>query len=405
MIRYVAGKAGGWLVLSVLCASTSTAQAATDAAGARSAVHGRVLAEIGRSGLRSLLSASGSLGDLQNRAGSYRLAIQLELARTAPLEGRIGGLDAALEDPGLGPEERDRLTRLRNAAALELATVPRYAASYRTATAQVEALRPFGFLGERPVFLLVRGRGHVRWGGEGLTVLSEGGSVGPAVVVAGRWIVSPGLALGRTDADIRPFSGRSSSTSAGPRLELGGLLAEGWSASIQLGHAWSRNASVVVRPGPGDATEVHSSGWTRATAVTAEVMGRVQLRGSGAMVVSLRPRVGAFLVSAHGLAAADEKGGRTPGRTGGTETLAALRAGASVAAGVGAFSPSLYLGWERELTGPSNLIDDRRALLAAAGLGWSWARGRRLVGDVAVLRGRDGLRRVSEVTLVLILDG
>jgi len=53
----------------------------------------------------------------------------------------------------------------------------------------------------------------------------------------------------------------------------------------------------------------------------------------------------------------------------------------------------------------SALIDDPRALIASVGLTRSWGRGRRVAIEYALLRGRHSLRRVSDLTLVLILDG
>jgi hypothetical protein len=44
-------------------------------------------------------------------------------------------------------------------------------------------------------------------------------------------------------------------------------------------------------------------------------------------------------------------------------------------------------------------------LLLQAGVGRAWGQGRRLVIDYGVVRGASGFRRVSELTLVLILDG
>lgn len=369
--------------------------------------HGRALAEIGRSGLRSLMSASGSLGDLQNRAGSYRMAVQLERARAGALEGRIASLDQALAQPGLAPGERAAMTALRAEAREELAKVPPYEAAYRTGTVQVETLLPFGDAGGRPLFLLIRGRGHVRWGGpDGLRVLSEGASLGPVLVVSGNWIVSPGLSLSRMDVDIGAFDGTSGTTSAGPRLDLGAILGEGWSMAVQLAHVWSHGTSRIQRPGPGESVLVRSEGWSHTTTAQGELKGRFALPGPHAVQLELRPRVGAFVFSSFTPARTNSLGETGTGPFGERETLAAVRAGASFETRLGAWSPNVHAGWERELTRePSNLVDDPHAFLAAAGLGWSWARGRRLSLDWTIIRGLSGLRNVSELTLVVILDG
>lgn len=397
------------VALALLLAAPAAAQTGPPTPeAARQAAHARALAEIGRSGLRSLLSASGNLGDLQNRAGSYRMAAQLERARTAALEGRVAALEQTLADPSLPAQERTALTELRDAARDALASVPRYEAAYRAVTTQAEALMPFGFVGNRPIFLLLRARGHVRWGGaDDLTVFSEGASVGPVVVSSNyRWIVSPGLSLGRTDVEIGPFDGRSGSTSAGPRLELGGILGPGWSVAAQLAHVWSRGGSTIVRPGPAGGTEVSSAGWSQTTSAKAELKGRISLAKSAGARFSLQPRIGAFLISTRSPPVTNSLGERGTGPFGERETVAALRAGGSFETRFGPWGPSLYLGWEHELTDQmSTLIDDPQAFLARVGVSRSWGRGRRLLVDYSLLQGFNGLRQVSELTLVLILDG
>lgn len=401
--------AATWLLTTALIAAPPLA---TPLAG-QSSAHGRgpsphalVLMEVGQSGLRGLLSASGNLGDLQNRAGSYRLAVQLERARVGPLEGRLAALDGALADPGLPAVEREILLDLRAATLADLRAVPSYEAAYRTGTAQLESLTPLGFLGERPLFLLARGRGHVRSDGErGLRVLSEGVSIAPVLVVSSRWIVAVGVGLGRADVDIGPFDGSSGSTSVGPRLDVGGILAEGWSVAVQLGHAWAHGRTTVLRPGPGEPVEVTSEGWSRSTSAKAELAGRLPVMEVGGRDVALRPRVGTFVTSTHAPATTNSLGETGTGPFGERESLAALRAGASLHVG-GPWSPTLYAGWERELTdGTTALVDDPQAILAGAGVSWTWRPGRRVSLDYGLVRGLEGRRRVSELTLVVILDG
>lgn len=403
------GTAATWILLAASpVASPLVAQVAqpSPADMGRPAAHELALARIGRSGLRSLLSASGNLGDLRNRAGSYRLASRLERTRSGRLEGRIAGLERTLEDPSLAPEDRARIVELRDAARAELASVPEYRASYRTGTAQAGALLPFGFFGGRPLFLRIRGRGHARWDeGDGLSVLSEGISVGP-VYASDRWIVSPGLSVGRTDVDIAPFEGSSGSTSGAVQLALGRILGRGWSTAIQLAHGWSQDASRIVRPGPNGGTRVRTEGVSETASGKAEVKGRFSVGSFVDAPVSLVPRLGVFVSSTHVTASTDGVGEQGTGPLGERETYAALRAEAGATSRIGPWSPVLRLGWEHELAnGASNLIDDPDALLAGIGLSWSWARGRRLSLDFDLLRGLNGRRRVSDLTLVVILDG
>lgn len=403
----------GSMIRVTLCAGLASAPLPAQspppvpAEALRQAAFGRALREIGRSGLRGLLSVTGNLGDLQNRAGSYRMAAQLEHARTAALEGRISALDDALSDPTLPPEERQAILDLRDAARDELSAVPRYEAAYRTATTQVEALKPLCFLGDRPVFLLVRARGHVRWGGDdGLTVVSEAVSVGPVVVGSNRWIVSPGLSLGRTDVEIGAFDGSSGTTSLGPRLDVGRILGDRWSFAVHLSHVWVHGASTIVRPGPEEGTEVRTEGWSRSTAAKVELTGRLPIEGPSDLAMSIRPLVGAFMISTSSPATTNSLGETGTGPFGSTERIAALRAGATFEATLGAWSPALFAGWERELTDQmSALVDDPGAFIGSVGLTRSWGRGRRVAIEYTLLRGLRSLRRVSDLTLVLILDG
>lgn len=396
-------------IVAVVVASPLTAQIhrSPPPDGAGRAAHGAALARIGLSGLRGLLSTSSSLGDLRNRAGSYRSAARSEEARVRALEGRIAALDEAMVNPELSPEERAALGDLRDAAENERAAVPAYEAAYRAATVQAETLLPVDLPGPGPAFLLVRGRGHARWGGpDRLTVLSEGASVAPVLVLSERWILSPGLSLGRTDVEIGAFDGHSGTNSLGPHLDVGTILGPGWSAAFRVSHVWARSRSTTVRPGPSGRAQVRSDGRSRTTSARTEVRGRFPLIRSGPLSLSLHPRVGAFLVSTRHSPTTNSLGERVTGAFGSRESLAVVRTGATLAGAVGSWSPTLYLGWERELTEEiSALVDDPRALLGRVGVSWSWSRGRRLSVDYAIVRGLRGFRRASELTVVLIVDG
>jgi hypothetical protein len=369
--------------------------------------HAAALAAMGGSGLRGLLSASGSIGDLQNRAGSYGMAVQLEGARVGGLEGRLGALDAALADPELPSGERNALMAVRAATVAELETVPRYEAAYEAGTAQAESLLPVGFIGNRPLFLLVRGRVHVRGGGaDGLTVFSEAVSAGPVLMASDRWIISPGLVLGRTDVRIEPFDGSSAATSLGPQLSVGFILGRTWGAAVQVGRFWAHGRSVLLRPGPGDPVEVRTESWSETTTAQAELQGRLSAGRAGGLAVAVRPRVGAFFLSRYSPAATNSLGETGSGPFGARETLAALRVGSSLEARIGPWGPVLYAGWERELTDQLSIrVEDPHALHAAAGVSRTWGRGRRVALDYTLLLGIEGARRVSELALVVILDG
>lgn len=393
-------------VATVIAAGRASAQ--TTGALPPGAAHAMALGRIGGSGLRSLLSASGSLGDLANRAGSYRLAAHLERARAAALQGRITALEGALADPALPAPERQRLSTELESASEELRAVPRYEAAYRAATAQAEALSPAGLVGGRPLFLLLRGRAHARRDHEEgrLTVFSEAATFGAVWLPSDRLLVGASLGAGRTDVDIAPFDGQGGSWSIGPRLNFGGILRDGWGASLELGHSWSHGASTVVRPGPDQPIKVRSSGWSEVTSMKTEIVGRLVIAARETLPITIRPRAGVFLTTTHSRPTTNSLGETSTGPFGARETLAALRAGASLATRLGAWSPRLYLGWELELTDEiSRLIPDGEGLLAVVGMSRLLGQGRRLVLDYALIRGQKGLRRVSELTAVLILDG
>lgn len=369
--------------------------------------HAMALGRIGGSGLRSLLSASGNLGDLRNRAGSYRLAAQLEHARVSSLEARLAALEDILANPSLPGPERQRLTTEVQRTRDELRAVPQYEAAYRAATAQVEALLPAGFIAGGPLFLLTRAYGHVRDDrDDGLRVFSEALLIGPVWVPSERLILGASLGVGRTDVDISPFDGHSGSWSIGPRLSVGSVLADGWGFALELGHSWAHGSSRIMQPGPAEATEVLSSAWSETTAFKAEILGRLQLEAPGSVLLTVRPRTGVFLSSAYSPATTNSLGERSTGPFGTRSSLAALRTGASLGTELGGWASHLYLGWERELTDEmSELIHDRDGWLAVVGVSRSLGRGRRFVVDYTRIRGLEELRRVSELTFVLILDG
>jgi hypothetical protein len=332
---------------------------------------------------------------------------QLERTRVGFLGGEIAGLDQALADAGLPAEQRDALLERRRIAAAELLTVPTYTTTHSAATVQGEALVPSGFVGDQPLFMLFRVRGHGRWGGShDLGVLSEAATAAPVLLVSDRWLLAPGVTLGRTDVDIGPFDGSSGATSAGPTLSLGGIITDAWSVSVQLSHLWSKGGSTILRPGSDGPTEVTTDANTRTTSAKVEALGSFAVGGQDGHALTLGPRVGTFLLRTRVLPTTNSLDETGTGPFGAVETVGVVRAGAALGTSRGSWSPSVYLGWESELTGvTSALVGDRHAVLAAAGVGWTWARGRRLSLDWSLVRGLEGRRRSSELTLVVLLDG
>ena len=396
------------VVGSLLCILPGDLAAQSDSTTARRAPpHAEALARIGRSGLRALLSASGGIGDLQNRAGSYRNAVQMERARVGPLQGRLVGLDERLADPDLSVEERAAVLQLRASTLAELEAIPRYEAAYSTATLQLEAMLPFGMLGARPVFLLVRGRGHGRGAGtDRLTVFSEQLDVTAVLVASPRWVLGIGTGLGTTEVDIGAFDGSSNATSRGFQLYAGRIIADGWSVAAQAGHAWTNGRSTIVRPSGAGPVEVRSEGDSKAITAKLGVRGRFALVESRGTSLVARPSAVALLMTTHARPTTNSLGETGSGPFGERETLAALRGGVALEAGTGAWTPSVYLGWERELTDEMSVrVRDPSAVLGSAGLTWTWGRGRRAILEYGYLHGLEGLRRVSDLTLIVLIDG
>ena len=402
-------------IRAVLCVSLTllpTALAAQVPSGPppealRAMARGQALGTLGRSGLRALISASGSLGDLDNRTGAYRMAEQLEGSRLAGLRGLMDALEGRLLSPDLADRERAALQERLDRAESDLAAVPTYLSRYDAATAQAEALRPLGFLGAHPAFLLIRGRGHARWGGpDELTVFSEALTVGPAVLFDDRWVVAPALAVGRTDVSIGAFDGESGSTSLGARLDFGVVLGERWSAALHLAHRWGWESTRVVQPLPSGDTPVWSESRPRKTSAKLEVTGGFTWDLTENRSLMVRPRAGAYLVSTLTPPTTNSLGERGTGPFGERASLGALRAGAELSTEAGPWTPNLFLAWEHEVGNEvPALVADPNAFLVSFGIAKSLGRGRRVGLEYSWLRGSRDRRTARELTVVLIWDG
>lgn len=391
------------LLTALVSQSTLIAQEFDPAeVAARQRALGLAKAQLGRSGLRRFLGSSGVLGDLQNRAGSYRLASRLEFARRSELEARIRRVDEALAGD-LPPEVRDDLERHRHETLTALAKTPTYDARYGSGTLQAESLVPAAFIGGRPAFLLVKARGHRRWDrGEGLDVGSVGIDFALVAVPSDDWMLAAGLSGAFTDVAIAPFSGESGSLGLGPRLDVGFVAGPHWAIGAHAAHRWTGEESTVVRAGEAGPVQVSTEGSSRVSTLKTELMGRYAL--GSPLGLSVRPLAGVYALRSR----SESRENRGPPMRTVTEALFALRVGATLGGSLGAdgrWSPALHLGYEYEVPDDLNrLVPDPHAFVGVLGVSYAFGRVRRLLAEYSVARGFAGLRRSSEASVILLLD-
>src|SRR5690606_32956413 len=112
----------------------------------------------------------------------------------------------------------------------------------------------------------------------------------------------------------------------------------------------ARVGSTIVRPSGEGPVEVRSEGDSKAITAKLEVRGRFALVERRGTSLVARPSAVALLMTTHARPTTNSPGETGSGPFGERETLAALRGGVALEAGTGAWTPSVFLGWERELT-------------------------------------------------------
>ena len=380
--------------------SESIGQQPQDTGAQRRQQIGQARAWLGRTGLRAFISSSGVLGELQNRAASYGVLEGVEAARTAELGARIAGLEEALRGD-LPPTVRQELESDRDRLVTALTTVPEYETEYSAVTVQAGSLLNTGSLGRKPLFGLVRGRGHYRWGGNGqLDVLN--GSLDAALVVlpSAKWMVLLGASGRHTSVDIEPFSGESTVSALGPRVDVGFEADRHWTLAFHGFYGWTSSETTINRPGPGGPVEVTTDETSRSAHMQSVLLGRYRLRNLLGMKnrVTLHPLAGFYLVS-------DRPTGES---VNGSESLGVLRVGSTLTAALGRsrrWQPGLLLAYEWEaVNNISNLVDDPHAIAAMLEVSYSLSLTGRALLEYTAVRGLRGRRGSSELTLVLILD-
>jgi hypothetical protein len=375
---------------------------------ARMRMVGSIRANIGNSGLRRFLSESASLGELENRAASYRIIEQVERSRVAGLEGRIGAIEAALQNPTLPDAERARLESVVGDTRAELGAVPEYRVEYHSSTAQAGSLTELGFLAQRPVFLYAKGRLVRRTDpNEYLRVWAERLELAPAMFLSDSWFVMPGVTMSRTDVDVLPFEGTSGITSFGLRLNLGAVFGDHWAAGLHANHTWDRASVRVIRTGP-EPIPVGSEPRTQTTAVKLEFMCHYDGSDIAFLPRSLRlaPRLGGYILRTAYAQVTNTLGETNTGLFGDSDVLALLAAGVALDVDTGIrLVPDVYFGIDRELPGTmSDVISDRTGIVLAGGLTYIIARSSRAVVTYSYARSAGGWRRSREIDLVLVLD-
>lgn len=356
---------------------------------------------IGTSGLRRFLSESASLGELQNRASSYRMIEQVERARVAQIEGTIAAVSGALRDPRLPNAERIRIEGVLEASRTELVAVPSYRARYATSTGQVGTLTELGFLGSRPAFLLVKGRVVRRTDPDHyLRVLAERVDVAPALFLSPGLFASVGVVGSRSDVDVLPFDGTSGTVSRGLRVDVGVALGSHWAAGMHGEHTWTTGTLEIVRLSP-DPVTVESEPTSRVASAKAEVMGSYE-RGP----MAIAPRVGIYAVHTSYDSVTNSVAETSSGPFGDSDVLGMVAAGVAIEVEVwDNLLPEIYLGADRELQSRmGDVLADRTGVVFAGGLNYSIARAAR-VGITCTYARSGGGRRVSgELDLVAVLD-
>jgi len=400
------------IIALLLCASpTAAAQSSGPPSPeqiARMRMVGSIRASIGNSGLRRFLSESASLGELQNRAASYRMIEQVERARVAGLEGRITAIETALQDPTLPDAERAQLEAVLDETRATLAAVPPYSVEYHSYTGQAGSLTELGFLGGRPVFLYTKGRFFRRTDpDEFLRVSAERMDLAPAIFLSNALFVMPGLTASRTDADVLPFDGTSGATSFGLRFDVGAVFGDHWAGGLHAAHSWDRGSVRVIRPGP-EPIPIGSEPQTETTAAKFELLGHYD--GSNLAVLpralTLAPRLGAYVLHTTYDSVTNNLGETGTGLFGDSDVLAILAAGVAVAFDAGnKLVPDVYLGIDRELpSAMSDVIADRTGFVMVGGLTYVIARTSRAGVTYTYARSTGGRRRSGEIDLVLVLD-
>ncbi len=386
------------------------AQAARTAA-IRAGIAAQMSGRIGRSGLRHFLASSTMLGEMRNRAASYRSVQQVEDARLAALDGLIAGLDAALQDPSLPEPERAALEAQRAEARSEREATPEYAVNYNTLTGDLGSLIYVTSFGNRPVHFHGRLGAHRRGEREDrLGVRAPGGSVGALYAPTDDWAVGLSAIVSGYDADVRSFDGSAEGLGAGARLEIGYIVHANWALGLRTEFLRSKGNVEITRDSRSGPVRVTRDQTQLRTYVQGEFMGRVSAREWNWLPQSivLQPLLGVYYLRTRYDETVDNLGEVSTGTFGPIEELGVVRLSLTGSAALGSNGmcvPHVQVGYDYELvTNMATLLKEPHTISAAAGLTWVLGRSQRISLSYTRYQGLENLRTANDVSLVATLD-
>jgi hypothetical protein len=371
----------------------------------------RIVGRIGRSGLRRFLASNTMLGELLDRASSYRSVKQVEDARVAALNGLISALDAMLSEPTLPPAERAALEAQRSEAMAERDAVPEYRTNHNTLSGDVGSLIHVASFGSRPLYFHGKASTHRRVDREDrLGVLSLGGAMGVLYAPTDDWVVGLAATLSGHDADVHTFDGTSDGLGVGLRVDVGYIIHPSWALGLRADHTWSDGRTDIMRGSPSGPIQVTYDQGQRHTYIQAELMGRIGSEEWGWLPAStsLQPVVGVYYLTSRYDEATDNLGSAVNGTFGPSEVLGLVRAGLSgstVLGSGGKWVPFLQVAYDYEFVNDMDaVLTEPHTLSASVGLTWVLGRTQRLSVSYTRWEGLTHDRTTNDLSLVATLD-
>lgn len=361
------------VLLASLCATVCDIAVAAAAAPPAHALWQR---EIGASGLRRSLANGATLGELQNRVLSYRVA-----------EAVAG------------------LRRARSAAGVPVSTA-RIDSRAGTSVAEATTLARLGRDPATPWLLHGIARGAGRTEDDRLDGRNDRLDLGLLRAVRGNrpGYVGLGIAVERGDGRLGFLSGGQLVTGVGPRLDAGRVLGQGWAASLRAERLWFSGEADIARPGPSGITRIEEERRFLRDYAGIEAIRRFPLDSGG----RLRWRSGIHLVRSRYDEVIDSLGAASREPFGADEHLLLVRTGLQLEHPLGGGGPWSLVGeliYDREvatdLDGP---VDDRDTLIGKLGFVRGLGRARRAQFELQRFQGLRDRRTRTSAVLVLIWD-
>jgi hypothetical protein len=377
----------------------------------RAGIAARMVGRLGQSGLRRFLASSTMLGEMLDRASSYRSVSQVEGARIAALDGLISGLSAALADPTLPPSEREAIELRRSQATDEREDAPEYRVSHGTGTADIGSLVYISSIGNRPFYIHGQASLHHREDREDrLTVNAPGGAFGVLFAPSDDWVLGIGASLSGHNAEVHTLEGTASGFGAGPRFDFGYIFHTNWALGLRGEYRWSDADVDILRGSPTGPVQVKYAQPERRTFLQAELTGTVSADDWGLLPPSvvLQPVLGLYHLTRHTDEVRDNLGNEVQGTAGSPEVVGLVRAvlSGSIALGSeGRWVPFAQAGYDYEFANNlDELLVEPHTVSASAGLTWIIQRTRRVSVSYTRHQGFTGVRTGTALTLVATLD-